>query len=288
MKKMYKIMVMALSVSTFLLTQEKSITEKHKEFLAEQKAASPLARKLNAIIGPYICINPKTEAAKEKYQAMWHAAQDQLEIEPQYHLPIFEIGDSSIFNFINAKAIAITQDNALYIKEDAINSKNYGMQKRIFLHEAAHHKYLDPFYGKVIALSTLISMVFGAELIKKPRFLSKFKFEVLKCIGTFGIWFTLIDYSKYCFERRADLGAAYALNCYACCRNVQDHKSAQTSESQKQHSKSGYLSAEELEEIAQDHERNGNICEYHRSYYHNRSRLHNTNNIISNLRPIKS
>jgi hypothetical protein len=215
---------------------------------------------------------------------MWKTAQDKLAIDPKYHVPIFKINNSSSFFYTDI--LGIYQNNAMYINENVLNDLNYGVQKFVLLHEAAHHKYLDAFYKKIITFSVIIGGCLGASFIPIPTALTELQSGILKIIGslgTLGTGFIIGKYLSYHNEQRADLEAAYALNCHRCTTNVRDdinNVSHNYPEFSKQRLNSGYLSGQELDEIAQKHKRDGKICQHH-----SHSLLHNINWILGTIRP---
>ena len=242
---------------------ENSITEKHAEFLAKQKPASDFMRKLNALIGPFLSLPPAQQATTRQRTIEWHEAQKKVGIPSDYHIPVYKKSESGLHAWALKGSLAAVDTNAMYVDEKAMSHSDYGSQRKAILHEAVHQKYLDPLYLKATVILCAIGSSLGVEVIKKPQVLSTTQFNLLKTVIPCCLTYALYEYLSPLIEYRADLEAAYLTQCSACIASSASALRRSPVNFQDEYCSKGYLSAHELEEIAQEHARNGALCEYH-------------------------
>jgi hypothetical protein len=297
------IIVGLFCASGFVQGMEKTIIEKHKEFLAEQKEPSNFMRWVNKIAGPYVLEDYPSKSTNLFHQELWKKAQNDLNIPERYHAPIVAF-DLEKNNLNDAKSdnivIHACMRDKMYINEEQ-NSIDNQLFRFNHYHEAAHHKYLDPFHlwkkALLLKISNAVlpplvtfglpycSFLYAATKIKNPKIssiLNKFPNSTLLAavLTSCGIALpssiflseyvivplsnkNLEKYSKF-FERRADLETAYALKCNQCVQKKADSEKNGSQKDQELSTKNGYLSWEELEAIAQEHKQNGRVCDYHK------------------------
>jgi hypothetical protein len=224
-----------------------------------------------------------------------------LNIPEQYHAPIvaFDLEKTNLFK--GDIVIAGMMRDKMYVN-DEIHKLDYTISRFNHYHEAAHHKYLDPFNAWARALCFKISaavltsggalglpysLLYATSKIKNSKISSllcrfpsiTFLTFLTSYIITIPSSLLLRDYAIYPLivpsvnknlekysqfrERRADLTAGYALKCDECIQaRAERHKNGSAID-QELLAKDGYVSWKELEAIAQEHKKNGLVCDYH-------------------------
>jgi hypothetical protein len=285
------------------MEKEKTTVEKHKEFLAQQKEPSTFMRWVNKFAGPYVFGDYPSKPAKPCHEQLWKKAQNDLNIPAQYHAHIVAFDSKKVDlakDESNELGVVGAMIDKMYVNEDVDNLIGYGISRFTYYHEGAHHKYLDPFnrlkrklYFKISDLVLTLSSALGLSLcslyigtkIKNSKIsLLLYNFPVTAFLTSALITLpsafllnkysigpvidplirnNLEKYAKFC-ERRADLEAAYALKCDQCVQDRANDIKSCSPKDQELTTKNGYVSWEELEEIAQEHKRNGLMCDYHK------------------------
>lgn len=276
---------------------DKPTIQKHQEFLAQQKTPSAFMRWVNRTFGAYIAIllykSPFKEASVHK-EKLWEEAQNDLNIEKHDRLPLrafdHEKMDKDALKAGEGLICGICAPDLVYINE------NCPGERFTLLHEAAHHKYLDPLnqYFKIIlykkimpftvyaanaALTVGLTYIATYTAMKMKKLstrqftqcfalLTQFFALPAYLVMTPGLVASIDSYNKpflasisKMHEYRADLEAAYASKCFECVKERADTREGYSS------TKNSYLGAEELEEIAQEHLRQGNVCKYHKNFH---------------------
>jgi hypothetical protein len=284
--------------SSFVQSMEKTIIEKHKEFLAQQKEPSNFMRWVNKNLGKYVLPDYPSKPATPIHQEMWKKAQNDLNIPEQYHAPIV-LSDSKKNNLRNSDntIIEALMSYKMYVNEESHNPIGFPFSRYILYHEAAHHKYLDAFKewqrnlffnvsnAVLTSCSTIGFSLFSLYIYSKINnqeisLLQKFPLaaSLTSCIITFPLSVLLSKYTVAPFinnnlkklgqfiERRADLEAAYTIKCDQCVQVVANNrKNLGSPTDQELLAEKGYLSWQEFEAIAQEHKKNGNVCDYHKN-----------------------
>jgi hypothetical protein len=289
------------------MEKEKTIVEKHKEFLAQQKEPSNFMRWIHKNFGKFVLPDYPSKPANWFNNKMWEIAQNDLNIPEQYHAPIvaFDLEKNNLSSGDNLVVDAI-MSYKMYVNEkneednNSFSIDNISLSCFTHYHEAGHHKYLDPFYTWQRALFFWISdyalTYFGAlglplfslytiATTKNPKIssiLNKFPKStfVAAFLTSYGIAipaslllnkhaaipliYNNLVKQKQLHERRADLEAAYALKCDQCVQTNADYSKILSPKDQEPNAKNGYLSWKDLEAIAQEHKKNGHMCDFHK------------------------
>lgn len=276
----------------------KSKIEEHKEFLAQQKPASLLMRKLNSILASQISTPRLCKPASKENEQLWKQAQTDLQIPEDYYAPIQEMDVGNNQEKPSAQLllnIAHMDVDTMYM-HPILDKKSYGTKRQAFYHEAVHHKYLDQFslwrntklypVGAPFIMYALVATKTGSYCSYKfhnhktpliSRFSEQLSTVIALASGFYAFAATsffvkkaqntvLKEYtstSEY-IEHRADLESAYSLQCSVCVEEFAHEKRSWRKESIAANIKNGYLSAEEFALIAQEHKRNNRICEHHK------------------------
>lgn len=255
---------------------EKACIKRHKDFFRQQKPASDFLRKINALIGPFLSLPPEKQATTRQLTIEWQEAQKKVGIPYDYYIPVYKKSESGLHAWTLKGSLAAVDTNAMYVDEKVMSITDYGSQRKTVLHEAVHQKYLDPLCLKATAVVCALGSSFGVEMIKKPPFLSTTQFNIIKTLIPCGLTYALCKYLSPLIEYRADLEAAYLTNCSECIASSASALKRNPIDFQADYCSKGYLSAQELEEIAHEHARNGALCQYHASRTRNKTVAFNT------------
>jgi len=150
------------------------------------------------------------QPALQEYQELGKEAQFALGIPERNHVPIKRANP----NEQRPNIVAYAKRDGIYVYEEKLNHRPYGMKRFFLFHEAAHIKYRDH----------------SSSLSSKA------------------------------IERRADRQGGLATKCAACIRETELCRWPGKSKIYEQ----GYITANELEDIAQYLDRQGEkMCPYH-------------------------
>ena len=262
MQKYIKITVflsLALSNSFSMCMEEKTTVEKHKELLAQQKLPSSRMRSLNRRFGHFLALPINSEDAPEWYKPVWMNIQNELNISQEDHLPLKAISSSSLFSQLPLGAMA--EPNAMLLGAQ-FSLFPLGMQRQTLLHEAVHHKYLDAFNIRLFQLGLFSSALLATNYLSKMHRLgSKWYIKMARIFGSISVTSLASHSIKKYIEHRADVESAHAVKCHECLKDVittlNSHPVNATRDG------FGYLTAQDFEKIAEEDERNGNICKKH-------------------------
>jgi hypothetical protein len=203
------------------------------------------------------------EMASPLYQELGQEAQHALEISPERHVPIKQIPSTSIMaNYVGA----VAEPDAIYVNEEKLNQRTYGMQRCAMFHEAVHKKYNDPSADTIIELVALVGGLFAAyKLIGYVKPAGQYKMLHGICTLIAGISTANIASAQYhqFIEKRADTEGHYATQCYLCVQESAARRQITFEQENNPLKNNGYLWATDLEKIAHNLETENKICAYH-------------------------
>ncbi len=187
--------------------------------------------------------------ASNEFKEMVKEAQEVYQIPPEQRLPVYQ---AQLEDTTSGKA----EPDAIYLNE-SLTMKPYGAQRFTVYHEVAHTQHCDVARD---ALRLLGSLAVGGIVLVKNFPDGLLSTVVVSSYGA--LLCTLLHqrfavFAQYKDERRADEQAAKACKCFECLKEKSAIRSSTT--------KGGYLTKDELLAIAQRHEGNNLLCEYHRS-----------------------
>src|SRR5262249_821301 len=132
-----------------------------KEFLAQQKEPSNFMRWVNKFAGKFVLQDYASKPVNSFHQESWKKAQNDLNIPEQYHAPIvaFDLEKKNLDHSESDNIVTrAAMEYKMYINEEQ-NPIDNPLSRFNCYHEAAHHKYLDPFNAWKSALFFKISDV---------------------------------------------------------------------------------------------------------------------------------
>ncbi|MCL4380190.1 hypothetical protein M1466_01705 [Candidatus Dependentiae bacterium] len=233
---------------------------KQKPFFWMQRS---ILRRLHASSRSMLLLEDK--AALEEYQRLGKEAQDALMIPVDQQLPIKTISSHSILRELVA---AIAEPDAIYVNEAKLAASSYGRCRMAMFHEAVHVKYHDITISSIVDLSSMIGSAYLLHKITQRLPLAhyrKLRWLLIAILASATCQYATARYRRF-MEWRADIEGSYATACYHCVMQAAAHRRelfAEAAQGKSSIVHNGYLSAEELEQIAARLAQQHQACAYH-------------------------
>lgn len=215
------------------------------DYVGQLKGMYYLEKELRAKI-PFPRIIDHGEAEKE-YQLLGNEAQDKTNIPKEYQVPIKN-------GYVDQNNIGgVCKADAIYINIPPNLPKV--VKKYIMYHESIHKKFNDNSVCVIVGGIINLCVYYTCFAILYPIPIKFFYKLIISSVFSVGS-IPLIDRNlHYYTEKRADMGAMCALDCHQCVDDV--------SRMIKPFPEQGYLSFNDMQNIAQEMKNNNRACEEH-------------------------
>lgn len=198
--------------------------DKTQLYITSSILVSPI-RKLIQLITPYV--NPhlkiKDCLANDDLQKIAQEAQTAVGIPTTQQVPLKRTKGTSLTGL---EFYAATNCNGIFINQNSLAFKSYGLIRNVLHHEAIHYKYDDSIMAALLAgMSCLtIDKISSSVLLRCIKDGTKRNILAVICslsaaASAFGMAHTFNVHA----EHRADIQGAYATECYKCVKEKIDY-----------------------------------------------------------------
>ncbi|BDC34572.1 hypothetical protein Noda2021_05300 [Candidatus Dependentiae bacterium Noda2021] len=231
--------------------------DKTQLYITSSPLVTPL-RKLLQFITPLL--NPhlkiKDCLANDDLQKIAQEAQTAVGIPTTQQVPLKRAEGTS---FTGLEFYAATNCNGIFINQNSLAFKSYGLIRNVLHHEAIHYKYDDSIMAALLAGASCLTIdkISTKLIVRYIKGGPKSNIMAVICslsaaVSAFGIVHRFNLYA----EHRADIQGAYATQCYKCVKEKIDYYNDTLCSH-------GYASNKEFEAIKKILKKKHLLCKHH-------------------------